>query len=195
MLWITAALTLRTVVSIAPVPVVDTTGLAALMLVLTTIGPTWPAGAWLMCKPVILTGNTDAGKAKFTRKRTEPPVIVPVVSKFVVMRIWAVPVALKLGGEVTTLAINGDTSFELTVHEKDLNKAVATYGDYDRITESDFAEAIGLTMDGSKFGMGKRSQRYSMIVDDGVVEQLNVEAPGEYRASSAETMLDQLATA
>lgn len=59
----------------------------------------------------------------------------------------------------------------------------------------DFAEAVGLTMDGSKFGLGKRSQRYSMIVDDGVVEQLNVEAPGEYRASSAEQMLDQLATA
>lgn len=58
-----------------------------------------------------------------------------------------------------------------------------------------FADAVGLTMDGSKFGMGKRSQRYSMIVDDGVVEQLNVEAPGEYRASSAEYMLDQLATA
>jgi glutaredoxin/glutathione-dependent peroxiredoxin len=59
----------------------------------------------------------------------------------------------------------------------------------------DFAEATGLVMDGSKFGMGKRSQRYSMIVNDGVVEQLNVEAPGEYRASSAEYMLDQLATA
>jgi peroxiredoxin len=58
-----------------------------------------------------------------------------------------------------------------------------------------FADAVGLTMDGSKFGMGKRSQRYSMIVNDGVVEQLNVEAPGEYRASSAEHMLDQLATA
>ena len=58
-----------------------------------------------------------------------------------------------------------------------------------------FADAVGLTMDGSKFGMGQRSQRYSMIVDDGVVEQLNVEAPGEYRASSAENMLDQLATA
>ncbi|HKX93005.1 MAG TPA: peroxiredoxin [Sphingomicrobium sp.] len=58
-----------------------------------------------------------------------------------------------------------------------------------------FAEATGLVMDGSKFGMGKRSQRYSMIVDDGVVEQLNVEAPGEYRASSAEYLLDQLATA
>ena len=58
-----------------------------------------------------------------------------------------------------------------------------------------FADAIGLTMDAAKFGMGQRSQRYSMIVKDGVVEQLNVEEPGEYRASSAETMLDQLATA
>jgi peroxiredoxin len=58
-----------------------------------------------------------------------------------------------------------------------------------------FTDAVGLAMDGSKFGMGKRSQRYSMIVDDSVVEQLNVEAPGEYRASSAEHMLDQLATA
>jgi peroxiredoxin len=56
----------------------------------------------------------------------------------------------------------------------------------------EFAEALGLTMDASKFGMGKRSQRYSAIVNDGVVEQLNVEAPGEYSASSAETMLGQL---
>ena len=55
-----------------------------------------------------------------------------------------------------------------------------------------FADAVGLTMDGSKFGMGKRSQRYSMIVNDGIVEQLNVEGPGEYRASSAENMLEQL---
>jgi peroxiredoxin len=55
-----------------------------------------------------------------------------------------------------------------------------------------FADAIGLSMDASKFGMGKRSQRYSMLVNDGVVEQLNVEAPGEYRASSAETLLEQL---
>lgn len=55
-----------------------------------------------------------------------------------------------------------------------------------------FADAIGLAMDGSKFGMGKRSQRYSMIVNDGVVEQLNVEAPGAYEASSAERLLEQV---
>ena len=56
----------------------------------------------------------------------------------------------------------------------------------------EFAKAVGLTMDGSKFGMGTRSQRYSMVVNDGVVEQLNVEGPGEYKASSAEHMLEQL---
>ena len=55
-----------------------------------------------------------------------------------------------------------------------------------------FAKGLGLEMDGSKYGMGQRSQRYSMIVNDGVVEQLNVEAPGEYSASSAETLLGQL---
>ena len=56
----------------------------------------------------------------------------------------------------------------------------------------EFAEAIGLTMDGSGFGMGKRSQRYSMIVDDGEVRKLNVEQPGDFSVSSAEHMLGQL---
>jgi glutaredoxin/glutathione-dependent peroxiredoxin len=56
----------------------------------------------------------------------------------------------------------------------------------------DFAEAVGLTMDGSGFGMGKRGQRFSMVINDGVVEQLNVEAPGDFKVSSAEHMLEQL---
>ncbi len=56
----------------------------------------------------------------------------------------------------------------------------------------DFARAIGLTMDGSKFGMGERSQRYSMIVNDGVVEQLNVEEPGAFSVSSADYMLERV---
>jgi peroxiredoxin len=56
----------------------------------------------------------------------------------------------------------------------------------------DFAQALGLAMDGSKFGMGQRSQRYSMIVNDGVVEQLNVEAPGEFKVSSADHLLGNL---
>ena len=56
----------------------------------------------------------------------------------------------------------------------------------------EFAKAIGLTMDGSGFGMGTRGQRYSMIVDDGVVQEINVEAPGDFKVSSAEHMLGQL---
>jgi len=56
----------------------------------------------------------------------------------------------------------------------------------------DFTKAVGLEMDGSKYGMGLRSQRYSMLVDDGVVKQLNVEQAGEFRVSSAEHMLGQL---
>lgn len=57
---------------------------------------------------------------------------------------------------------------------------------------ADFAEAVGLTMDGSGFGMGKRGQRFSMVVEDGTVTQLNVEEPGDFKVSSAEHMLDQL---
>ena len=56
----------------------------------------------------------------------------------------------------------------------------------------DFAEALGLTMDGSGFGLGKRGQRFSMVVEDGVVKELNVEAPGDFSVSSAEHMLGQL---
>jgi glutaredoxin/glutathione-dependent peroxiredoxin len=56
----------------------------------------------------------------------------------------------------------------------------------------EFTEALGLSFDGSKFGMGKRSQRYSMLVNDGKVEHVNVEAPGDYRVSGAEAMLEQL---
>ena len=56
----------------------------------------------------------------------------------------------------------------------------------------DFAKAVGLDFDGSKFGMGQRSQRYSMIVNDGVVEILNVEAPGAFEVSTADHMIGQL---
>ncbi|SHN49832.1 peroxiredoxin [Erythrobacter sanguineus] len=56
----------------------------------------------------------------------------------------------------------------------------------------DFVEALGLTMDASGFGMGKRGQRFSMVINDGVVEQINVEDPGDFKVSSAEHMLGQL---
>jgi glutaredoxin/glutathione-dependent peroxiredoxin len=56
----------------------------------------------------------------------------------------------------------------------------------------EFAEAMGLDMDASAFGMGKRSQRFALVADDGVVTQLLVEAPGEFRVSSAESILNLL---
>ena len=56
----------------------------------------------------------------------------------------------------------------------------------------EFAKALGLTFDAGGFGMGTRGQRFSMIVDDGVVTELNVEAPGDFNVSSAEHMLAQL---
>jgi peroxiredoxin len=58
---------------------------------------------------------------------------------------------------------------------------------------ADFAKEIGLSLDGSGFGLGTRSQRYSMIVEDGVVTALNVEdAPGKADISGAEALLQQL---
>jgi peroxiredoxin len=56
----------------------------------------------------------------------------------------------------------------------------------------ELAHALGLEMDGSKFGMGRRSQRYAMVVKDGVVEQLFVEEPGAFSVSSADHMLERL---
>ena len=57
---------------------------------------------------------------------------------------------------------------------------------------AEFAKAMGLELDRIKEGMGIRSQRYSMFVDNGVIRALNVEKPGEYAVSSAEAMLEKL---
>jgi peroxiredoxin len=56
----------------------------------------------------------------------------------------------------------------------------------------DYARALGLEFDASKFGMGTRSQRFAIVVDDGVARQVLVEAPGEFKVSSAEHVLSQL---
>ena len=57
---------------------------------------------------------------------------------------------------------------------------------------AEFSKAVGLTMDGAGYGMGTRSARYAMLVDNGVVKKLNVEAPGAFEVSSAESMLREL---
>ena len=56
----------------------------------------------------------------------------------------------------------------------------------------DLTTALGLTMDGSGFGLGQRSQRYAMIVEDGTVTKLSVEAPGKLEVSAAQAILEAL---
>jgi len=58
---------------------------------------------------------------------------------------------------------------------------------------ADFTRALGLERDGSAYGMGLRARRFALYAEDGVVRQLHVEAPGEFRVSSAEAMLAALA--
>jgi len=56
----------------------------------------------------------------------------------------------------------------------------------------DYTRALGLELDGKGFGMGMRGKRFSLLVKDGVVKQFNLEAPGEFKVSSAEYLLGQL---
>jgi peroxiredoxin len=57
---------------------------------------------------------------------------------------------------------------------------------------ADFAKAVGLTMDGTGYGMGLRTSRWAMVLEDGKVKTLNVEAPGAFEVSSAEAVMKAL---
>jgi len=56
----------------------------------------------------------------------------------------------------------------------------------------EYSRALGLELDATGFGMGKRGQRFAIVVDNGVATQVNVEAPGEFKVSAAEYLLGQL---
>lgn len=56
----------------------------------------------------------------------------------------------------------------------------------------EITKALGLELDASGFGMGQRSQRFAIVIDDGVVSQVHVEAPGEFKVSAAEAVLNNL---
>jgi glutaredoxin/glutathione-dependent peroxiredoxin len=73
-------------------------------------------------------------------------------------------------------------------------KAQSVEGKVDMLADgnADYTKALGLEMDASGFGMGIRGQRFAVIVDDGVAKQVNVEAKGEFKVSSAEHVLGQL---
>lgn len=97
--------------------------------------------------------------------------------------------------KASDLAAKGVDEIACTsVNDAFVMAAWATSADADGITmladgNATFAEAVGLSTDSSKFGMGTRSQRYAMLVEDGVVKQLHVEAAGEFKVSSAEHLL------
>src|ERR1700753_3680526 len=55
----------------------------------------------------------------------------------------------------------------------------------------DYARALGLELDGTAFGMGKRGQRFAIVVKDGVAKSVDVEAPGEFKVSSADSVLSR----
>jgi glutaredoxin/glutathione-dependent peroxiredoxin len=98
--------------------------------------------------------------------------------------------ALKEKGVDTIVCLSVNDAFVMGAWGKDqgVGDSIVMAGDGGAL----FSKAMGLDVDLTGRGMGVRCQRFSMIVDDGVVTTLNHEAPGEYRVSSAEVMLEQL---
>ena len=98
--------------------------------------------------------------------------------------------AMKAKGVDTIACIAVNDPFVMGAWGKDHNAdgEIVMLGD----GSGEFTRAIGLELDRSKEGMGIRSQRYSMLVDNGVVKALHVEEPGEFDVSSAEAMLKAL---
>ena len=98
--------------------------------------------------------------------------------------------ALKEKGIDTIICLSVNDAFVMGAWGKDqgVGDTIVMAGDGAAL----FSKAMGLDMDQTERGMGVRCQRFSMVVTDGVVTVLNHEAPGEYRVSSAEAMLEQL---
>jgi len=97
--------------------------------------------------------------------------------------------ALKAKGVDTIACVSVNDVFVMSAWSKDRQAdKIMMLGD----GNADFVKAIGLELDRIKEGMGIRSQRYAMLVENGVVKALNVEKPGEFAVSSAEAMLEKL---
>ena len=96
--------------------------------------------------------------------------------------------ALKAKGVDAIACVSVNDAFVMGAWGKDQNAGGKVHMLADG--NGDFTRALGLEFDASKFGMGKRSQRYSMVVDNGVVKAVNVEQPGAFEVSSAEYMLN-----
>jgi len=97
--------------------------------------------------------------------------------------------ALKAAGvdEIWCISVNDAFVMGAWARDQATGSAVRMMAD----GNADFTKAVGLTLDLAAHGMGLRSQRYSMLVVDGVVKTLNVEGPGKFEVSDAATMLAQ----
>jgi peroxiredoxin len=91
--------------------------------------------------------------------------------------------------EIWCLAVNDAFVMHAWAKDQKAQGKIRFMGD----GSAEYAKKLGLELDLNARGMGTRMQRFSMLVDDGVVKQLNVEAPGKYEVSDAETMLKQAA--
>ena len=98
--------------------------------------------------------------------------------------------ALKAKGVDTIACMSVNDAFVMGAWARDqkVGDKVRMLGD----GSADFTKALGLELDLTAKGMGMRCQRFSMLVDDGVVKVLNIEGPGKYEVSDGETMLKQL---
>ncbi|CAN5629457.1 peroxiredoxin [soil metagenome] len=92
------------------------------------------------------------------------------------------------GIEVACMAVNDPFVMEAWGKDQHVPKGLWMLSD----GNADFSRALGLEIDASGYGMGTRSRRFALYAEDGVVRQLHVEAPGEFRVSSAEHVLSQL---
>ena len=94
----------------------------------------------------------------------------------------------KKGVDVACIAVNDAFVMNAWAKDQHVPEGLLMLAD----GNGDFTKAVGLTMDGTGYGMGLRSQRYAMVVDNGVVKKLQVEAPGAFEVSSAEAVLKAL---
>ncbi|MBJ6977737.1 peroxiredoxin [Luteimonas sp. MC1895] len=89
------------------------------------------------------------------------------------------------GVEVACMAVNDPFVMQAWGESQNVPQGLRMLSD----GNGDFARALGLEMDASAYGMGVRSKRFALYAEDGVVSQLFVEAPGEFKVSSAEHVL------
>lgn len=92
------------------------------------------------------------------------------------------------GVEVACMAVNDPFVMHAWGEDQHVPEGLMMLSD----GNGDFARALGLDMDASGYGMGTRAKRFALYAEDGVVKQLHVEAPGEFRVSSAEHVLAEL---